>query len=44
MCGHNMMLVNEHDVGKVFWEASLVSIHVEMELDLWKIGIPMVYI
>ena len=44
MYGHNMVLVNEHNGRKVFWEASLVEIHVEMELELWNIGIPMVYI
>ena len=38
MYGHNMVLVNEHDGQKVFWEDS----QVEMELELWKIGIHMV--
>ena len=38
-----MVLVNEHDGRKFFWEVSLVEIHVEMELELWNIGIHMVY-
>ena len=37
-----MVLVNDHDGRKVFWEAYLVEIHVEMELDLWNIGIHIV--
>ena len=44
MYGHNMVLVNEHGGRKVFWEASLVASHVAMELDLWNIGLHMVYI
>ena len=42
MYGHNMVFVNEHDGQKVFWEVSLVTIHVAMELELWNIGIHMV--
>ena len=41
MYGHNMVLVNEHDRRKVFWEDSLVEIHVAMEHVLWDIGIHM---
>ena len=43
MYGHNMVLVNEHDEQKVFWEASLVAIHVAIEFELWNIGIHMVF-
>ena len=43
MYGHNMVLVNEHNGRKVFWEASLVAIHVEIEFELWNIGIHMVF-
>ena len=38
-----VVLVNDHDERKVFWEASSVEIHVATEFDLWKIGIHMEY-
>ena len=43
MYRNNMVLVNEHNGQKVFWEASLVEIHVAIEFELWKIGIHMVF-
>jgi len=39
-----MVLVNEHYGREIFLETSLVAGHVAIELDLWNIGIHMVYI